>query len=74
MLRRVGFVLLVVAALSSCASDASTLSSQSSPATTEPIISEASNSVEATDAPAVTKDFGSTFIGAPTAFWFWAPY
>ena len=69
MFRRICFALFAVAALSSCASDASTLSSQSLVTTTEGL-----NAVEVTDTSAAKNDFGSTFIGAPTAFWFWAPY
>jgi hypothetical protein len=73
MFRRVGFVLLTVVALSSCASDASTESTQASVATTG-LATETTNTVASTSAPVTKKDFGSTFIGAPTAFWFWAPY
>lgn len=69
--RRLGLAILTVVALSSCASDASTLSTQPSVAVT----TEASDSVvSTTPAAPVKQDFGSTFIGAPTAFWFWAPY
>lgn len=70
-LRRIGFSLFAVVALASCASDSSTVSTQPSVAVT----TEAADSVvETTSAAPVKQDFGSTFIGAPTAFWFWSPY
>lgn len=29
---------------------------------------------EASSTTAATGDFGSRYVGAPVAFWFWAPY
>ena len=69
--RRIGPAVFTVVALASCASDASTLSTQPSVAVTT---AAADSAVETTSAAPVKQDFGSTFIGAPTAFWFWAPY
>ena len=69
--RRLGLAVLTVVALASCASDASTLSTQPTVAITTEV---ADSVVETTSAAPVKQDFGSAFIGAPTAFWFWAPY
>ena len=66
MIRRLSLAALLVVALASCGGSTPSASSPSVPLPTETMASTTTNA-----APA---DFGSSYIGTPTAFWFWAPY
>jgi ABC-type glycerol-3-phosphate transport system substrate-binding protein len=66
MIRRLSLVALLVVALASCGGSTPSASSPSSPSSTETMASTTTNASPA--------DFGSSYIGTPTAFWFWAPY
>ena len=66
MIRRLSLVALLAVALASCGGSTP---SASSPSTTLPM-----ETMESTTTNAVPADFGSSYVGTPTAFWFWAPY
>ena len=66
MIRRLSLAALLVVALASCGGSTPSASSPSAPSPTE--------ALESTTTNAAPSDFGSSYIGTPTAFWFWAPY
>jgi hypothetical protein len=66
MIRRLSLAALVAVSLASCGGSTP---SASTPSTLAP--TEATQSPVTSDIP---SDFGSSYIGTPTAFWFWAPY
>jgi hypothetical protein len=66
MIRRLSLAALVAVSLASCGGSTPSASTPSTLAPTEALESTATNA-----APA---DFGYSYIGTPTAFWFWAPY
>jgi hypothetical protein len=66
MIRRLSLAALLAVSLASCGGSAPSASTPSTLASTE--VPESSTT------SAVPSDFGSSYIGTPTAFWFWAPY
>ena len=56
-----GFFAVGLFAVAGCASDGSN-------------VGDAQAGTEAGSVVAPAGDFGSRYIGAPVAFWFWAPY
>lgn len=66
MIRRLSLVALLGVALASCGGSTPSASGPSAPSPTKAMESATTNT-----AP---SDFGSSYIGTPTAFWFWAPY
>ncbi|MEI8159527.1 MAG: hypothetical protein EBY23_04605 [Actinobacteria bacterium] len=66
MIRRLSLVVLLAFALASCGGSTPSASTPSTLAPTE-VPESSTTGVE-------TTGFGSSYIGTPTAFWFWAPY
>jgi len=66
MIRRLSLVALLAVAFVSCGGSTP---SASTPSTLAPI-----EVMESSTTGVVTTDFGTSYIGTPTAFWFWAPY
>jgi hypothetical protein len=66
MIRRLSLATLLAVSLASCGGSAPSASTPSTLAPTE--VPESSTT------GVVTTDFGTSYIGTPTAFWFWAPY
>ncbi|CAB5024081.1 unannotated protein [freshwater metagenome] len=66
MIRRLSLAALLAVALASCGGSTPGASSPSTPSPTEVM--------ESSSTSAAPKDFGTSYIGTPTAFWFWAPY
>ncbi|MEI8322351.1 MAG: hypothetical protein WCG49_04475 [Actinomycetes bacterium] len=66
MIRRLSRAALLAVALASCGGSTPSASSPSAPSPTEVM--------ESTTTSVTPSDFGSSYIGTPTAFWFWAPY
>jgi len=66
MIRRLSLAALLAVSLASCGGSAPSASTPSTFAPTE-VPESSTTGVE-------TTDFGSSYIGTPTAFWFWAPY
>ena len=66
MVRRLSLVALLAFGLASCGGSTPGASTPSTLAPTE--------TMESTTTNAAPADFGSSYIGTPTAFWFWAPY
>lgn len=79
-MRRLSAVALVACiAMAGCAEDAAPTEGGPAAAATVPATDVASTTDPASQpttnetAPAAA-DFGSRYVGAPVAFWFWAPY
>ena len=66
MVRRLSLVALLAFGLASCGG--------STPGASSPSASSPTEALESTTTSAAPSDFGSSYIGTPTAFWFWAPY
>ncbi len=66
MIRRLSLAVLLTVGFASCGG--------STPGASTPSPLVPTKALESTTTSAAPSDFGSSYIGTPTAFWFWAPY
>ena len=71
MKQLVGVALIVGLGLAGCADDGAQVTDD---AAAQTVPAGGSLSTATTGTTATSGDFGSRYVGAPVAFWFWAPY